>query len=129
MKKNIELLQIFFIIILFILYKFINKNNDNDNFTFRNLSEYDASADGYIKFPYLDSNYNNDIINRYYSADDNKHDTNVISYLNNGLRVSGIRTVNHPYQQKTGKYYGGNQNPVLPVRTLPSKPAGTCSIL
>ena len=101
-------MQIFLIIIIiFILYNFLYKNNDN--FKFGSLSEYDESLDGKNEYPYLKmKNYKTDILKKYYLNDDTKDNINAVNYLNDGKRISGVRTVIHPYQRKTGKNYGKN---------------------
>ena len=97
-KNNKILLLIFILLIILIVYKYLYVYKDNFAFGVKKMGEYDANEDGKMPFPYIvDPNYNTDIKNAY--------------YLNDDTKINNVRVVFHPYQIKTGTYYGTTRPP------------------
>ena len=95
-------LSLIFILIIIYIYqnnnykyssKYSSKYNNID--TFQSQRDINIENDGNMKFNYLiDKNYTNTILQKY--------------YLNDDIKINGMRVVNHPFQKKNDLNLYGN---------------------
>ena len=93
-------MKVFFLLVLLLLIIILNiylsnkKVNKKVKYIDNFISQNNVPAyDGKMKYEYLtDPNYTAKILKKYYVSDDTK--------------INGVRVIHHPYQRKTGLFFG-----------------------